>query len=714
MSGLIIDLFAGGGGASEGIRMALGRDPDVAVNHDPLAVAMHKANHPGTMHVCQDIWSCPPNWATRGKPVALLWGSPDCTHHSKAKGGPPNRDEKRRDLAWVIVKWAREVRPTVIIMENVEEFTSWGPCDKDGIPIKSQAGASFRSFKATLRRLGYAVQHRELRACDYGAPTIRKRLFLIARRDGRPIVWPEATHGPGKPLPYRTAAQCIDWTLECPSIFERKKPLAENTLKRIATGIKRYVLDAAQPFIVNLTHGVRLEPLNEPMRTITCAHRGEKALVLPASIGIDQQGARSAVWNPDAPLSTIVTKGKHALVAPVLVTNTTGHAASPVDGQVPTLTTGQQQMLVAPTMIQTGYGEREGQAPRALDLGAPLGTVVAGGQKHALVSAFMAKHFTGVVGSDLAEPLATVTTIDHHSLVTATLEEAHDGRDGDGEAAAGGRGDRGQAGRVNLEAPQPERDAPEGAQALGDNHQARISGDQGQPQQAGPHAGSSQGRVDRLAGVHPGGHGHQPHRRVQDEQCAEESGTGHALGEPSARLQDRSARAVGEHPTENPGECRTAREGTAGPGLEFQRDSEGARDFADHRVQGHAHEVAAFLLKFYSQGGQWQSPSESMHTIPTKDRMGLVTVTIEGQPYVIADIGMRMLQPRELYRAQGFPDSYIIGDDPAQGLALTKKDMVRMCGNSVCPPIAAAMIRANYSGALREERELPLLEATHG
>jgi DNA (cytosine-5)-methyltransferase 1 len=577
MSGLTIDLFAGGGGASEGIKMALGRDPDVAVNHDPLAVAMHKANHPGTMHVCQDIWSCPPNWATKGEPVALLWGSPDCTHHSKAKGGPPNRDEKRRDLAWVIVKWAREVRPTVIILENVEEFTSWGPCDRHGIPIKSQAGASFRSFKATLRRLGYAVQHRELRACDYGAPTIRKRLFLIARRDGRPIVWPEATHGPGKPLPYRTAAQCIDWTLECPSIFERKKPLAENTLKRIATGIKRYVLDAAQPFIV----------------------------------GIDNHGARSATWPSDKPLSTVVGQAKHALVTPYFVgAGGPAYGGKPVQADKPfgTLMTENHQALVAPTMIQTGYGEREGQAPRALDLGAPLGTVVAGGQKHALVSAFLAKHYGGVVGHEMERPIGSVTTVDHHSLVTAHVQR--DFGNSVGHAA----------------------DEPCGTVTAG----------------GGGKSGLVTSHLVKLRGT-----------------CKD----GQPVDEPAATI-------------------------TSGG--------------------NHLGEVRAFLMKYYGEGGQWQSPAEGMHTIPTKDRMGLVTVMVQGQPYVIADIGMRMLQPRELYRAQGFPDSYIIGDDPAQGLALTKKDMVRMCGNSVCPPIAAALIRANYSGALREERELPLLEATHG
>ncbi|MDY0228455.1 MAG: DNA cytosine methyltransferase, partial [Desulfomicrobium apsheronum] len=280
--GIIVDLFAGGGGASEGIRMALGRDPDLAINHDPEAVAMHAQNHPGTRHLIEDIWSVDPSWATQGKPVDLLWASPDCTHHSKAKGSAPNRDDKRRSLACVITdKWIPACWPETIIMENVEEFTSWGPLDCEGRVIQAAKGDTFRWFLRRLRRFGYRVEYRELRACDYGAPTIRKRLFLIAKRNKGRIVWPEPTHGPGMPEPYRTAADCIDWSLPCPSIFDRKKPLADATLRRIAKGIMRYVVQAERPFIVNLTHGGRLESIDDPIRTITCANRGEKALVVP-------------------------------------------------------------------------------------------------------------------------------------------------------------------------------------------------------------------------------------------------------------------------------------------------------------------------------------------------------------------------------------------------------------------------------------------------
>lgn len=539
MSGIIIDLFAGGGGGSSGFVLALGRHPDVAVNHDPKAVAMHRANHPDTLHLCQDVWSCSPQWAARGRKVAWLHLSPDCTHHSKAKGGPPNRDVKRRDLAWVGIKWVRELLPTCVSLENVEEFLSWGPCDKDGVPIKSQAGASFRSFVRALRALGYAVQHRELRACDYGAPTIRKRLFLIARRDGQPIVWPKPTHGPGRPLPYRTAAECIDWTIPCPSIFERKRPLAENTLKRIAEGIKRYVLNAAQPFVV----------------------------------GIDNAGARSAKWGVDQPLSTVITKAKHALVMPYFV-----GAGGPV------------------------YAGKPAPADR------PMNTLMT--ESHtALVSAFLAKHYGGVVGHGLEQPIGSVTTVDHHSLVAASIQKLNSGCVGSG-----------------LDEP--------------------------------------------LHTVTAGGHA----KRAS-------TGSTHAL--------------MTSHLVKLRGTCKAG-----------QPVDEPAPTITSGGT--HVGEVRAFLTKYYSQG-VGQDLTDPAATVTTRDRMGLVTVTIGGQPYVIADIGMRMLQPRELYRAQGFPDSYIIGDDPSQGLSLTKAEQVRMCGNSVCPPVMAAIVRANYTDAQSAPRALPLL-----
>ncbi|MFB9224311.1 DNA cytosine methyltransferase [Paracoccus cavernae] len=263
---MIIDSFAGGGGASTGIELALGRSPDVAINHSQKALALHAANHPETLHLDSNIWDVEPLTVTQGRHVGLLWASPDCKHFSKAKGGAP-RDRNIRDLAWVVVRWAKWAKPDVICMENVEEFTTWGPVDNDGQPIKEFAGQTFDDFINGLKAAGYRVQWRELRACDYGAPTIRKRWFLVARRDGRPIVWPKATHGDpasaevkkGKLSPWIGADSCIDWSLPCPSIFDTsaevmeklglkaKRPLADNTLARIARGMKRYVIEAERP-----------------------------------------------------------------------------------------------------------------------------------------------------------------------------------------------------------------------------------------------------------------------------------------------------------------------------------------------------------------------------------------------------------------------------------------------------------------------------------
>lgn len=540
---LIVDNFAGGGGASCGIELALGRHVDIAINHDPEAVAMHAMNHPQTEHHCESVWDVDPLDLVKGRSVGLAWFSPDCKHFSKAKGGKP-RDKKIRGLAWVAMRWAALVRPRVIILENVEEFQTWGPVLEDGSPCPKRKGDTFRSFVHQLQEKGYAVQWRELRACDYGAPTIRKRLFLIARCDGKPIVWPEPTHGAPTSTavkakqrkPWRTAAECIDWSIPCPSIFERARPLAEATQRRIARGLRRYVIDAAAPYTVRL-----------PAATVA-------PIVTECANASSQRAFRA-----DEPLRTQCAEVKG------------GHFA-----------------LASATLVQTGYGERAGQAPRAPGLDKPLGTVVAGGAKHALVSAFLAKHYGGneTPGADLRYPASTITAKDHHALVSS--------------------------------------------------HLVKLRGE-----------------------------------------C-----TGSATDAPA--------------PTVTAG-------GT------------------------HIGEVRAFLVKYYSEGGQDQDCRDPMHTIPTKDRLGLVTVA--GEQYQIADIGMRMLVPPELYRAQGFPSSYIFAPviDPANpSLAFVREALmrigrnkpyqlpqhaqVRMCGNSVSPPMAAALVRANVpemaNWSVREAKQL--------
>jgi DNA (cytosine-5)-methyltransferase 1 len=355
--GLVVDLFAGGGGASTGLEAALKRPVDIAINHDAVALAAHKANHPRTLHLKENLRKVRPVDATGGRPVDVLWSSPDCRHFSKAKGSKPvNR--KVRGLAGVVIRWAREVRPRIIFLENVEEFRTWGPLDADERPVKARAGEYFRRWVRRLERLGYQVEHRLLDASHYGAPTRRKRLFVVARRDGVKIRWPSPTHGGLGLKPLRTAAECVDWSIPCPSIFDRKRPLAPKTLHRVALGIRRFVLENPRPFVVS----------------------------------IDQQSTKDTSAPITSPLSAIVTKARHA--------------------------------LVAPTLVQTGYGEREGQRPRYLNLHEPLGTLVAQGQKHALVSAFLARHFGGMVGCGVDGPVPTITARDHHSLVSASLAPA--------------------------------------------------------------------------------------------------------------------------------------------------------------------------------------------------------------------------------------------------------------------------------------------------
>jgi DNA (cytosine-5)-methyltransferase 1 len=428
----VIDLFAGGGGASLGIEKALGRRVDLALNHDPVALAVHKRNHPETRHLEADIWEVRPRDATEGKPVDFLWASPDCTHFSVAKGGKP-RSKGIRSLAWAVIRWAKDTRPTVIMLENVAEFKGWGPLGEDGKPVKARMGETFMRWRKSLERLGYMVDHRVLDASRYGAPTRRRRLFIVARRDGAAIVWPEATHGPGL-LPFRTAAQCIDWSLPCPSIFERKKLLAEKTQWRIAEGIKRFVINNPQPFIVGVGgRAGQSDPTGaeDPLGTITA--KNDRSLVVPSLIKVNHGGRQPRGESLEEPMSTVTAQRRgHALVTPHLMKFRHDSTGASLEDPMPTITAGNAPnghiagaghalgMAVA-SLVQVGYGEAANQAARALDIEKPLGTVVAGGIKHALVSAFLNKHFTGVVGKQMELPIDTITARDHHSLTAATL-----------------------------------------------------------------------------------------------------------------------------------------------------------------------------------------------------------------------------------------------------------------------------------------------------
>ncbi|MBU1001634.1 MAG: DNA cytosine methyltransferase [Proteobacteria bacterium] len=677
---IIVDLFAGGGGASEGIYRALGRHPDVAVNHDEIAVSVHKANHPHTRHFCEDIWTVSPTYATGGNPVGLLWASPDCTHFSKAKGGAPNRDDKIRSLALVIVdKWVPQVRPRVIVMENVEEMQTWGPLDAQGSPVKAAEGDTWRMFLRRLRRAGYKVAWREMRACDYGAPTIRKRLFLVARCDGRPIVWPKPTHGDpkseavksGKLLPWRTAAECIDWSIPCPSIFatsaeiweeygvRAKRPLAEKTMRRIFTGIQRYVLEAAEPFIVTNTTGHAPSSTHDPLATVaTGNHHG---LVTPIITGAGGREAQCPPMPADKPLRTASTKADKWLVTPHLseFANSSSQRNFPVDsplrtqcaqvkgghfslvsplleahyggdgsralrlpdiqGPLHTMSTENRFGLVSPTLVGAG-GPSYGGKPTSPDK--PLGTLMAENHQ-ALCAAFLAKHFTGVVGAPLDTPNPTITTKDHNSLVAAHISKFYGTSTGS------------------------EMDTP--------LHTMTAGGANGD----GRKQAVVTAHIDRQFGM----------SRGNDVEAPLGTTTGDGGGK-SALVASNLMKMKGD----NIG----------------QDDREPLRTIS---AQGlHHAEVRAFLQKYYSEGGQDQAADDPMHTLTTRARLGLVTV--HGEIYHIVDIGMRMLQPRELFRAQGFLDSYII-DRGADGRIITKTQQVRLCGNSVCPDMARALVSAN-------------------
>ncbi|EOX0725948.1 MULTISPECIES: DNA cytosine methyltransferase [Klebsiella/Raoultella group] len=682
MRELIVDNFAGGGGASTGIEMAIGRSVDIAINHDENAVAMHRTNHPDTLHYCESVFDVSPAAATSGKPVGLAWFSPDCRHFSKAKGAKPV-EKAIRGLAWIVIRWALDVGPRVMMLENVEEFKTWGPLlEAEMRPDPARVGETFKAFVGMLTTgipaghpalvecceflelspeseqaqrliagLGYDLDCRELRASDLGTPTIRKRFFMVMRRDGQPIVWPEATHGDpksaavlaGKLAPFRTAAECIDWSIAARSIFDRKKPLAENTLKRIARGIQRFVIDSADPFIVKCNHTTtrgkydcfRGQSLDDPLQTITKTHgyaiavphltkfrtgaTGQpvtepvptvtagtskrpggnghalgivEAAVTPFLAGNGGSEYQAKPRPLDKPAHTILKESRACIVAPVIARQfgaSVGHRADEPSATI-TAGGGGKSQLVVPTLIQTGYSERPGQAPRVPGLNKPLGTVVAGGGKHAVVGAFLAKHYGGNyqgAGVGLDEPAHSVTTVDHHALVTAQVV--------------------GVGGRAGQSRP---RDVSEPLQTLTTKADAAIVSS----------------HLVKLRGT------------CRDGQRADE---------PMPTIT-----AGGQHV----GEVKTTL---------------AVEDYDEERAQ----QVQAFLREYCGE-----------------DSTGLVD--IDGVTFRIVDIGMRMLQPHELYRAQGFPEWYIIDRD-YRGVKYSKDKQVARCGNAVPPPFAEALVRTN-------------------
>lgn len=621
---IIVDQFAGGGGASLGISWATGRSPTIAVNHDPEAIAMHTVAHPDTTHYIEDVWRVDPVEACAGRPVGLMHMSPTCTHFSKAKGDGLSEESIRlRCLAWVGVRWAAAVKPRIITLENVEEFLKWGPLHRehsDGCPgvacakncharkkrevvshkegcpgvacakncwiykpIKSRLGETFRAFVRRLEHLGYVVEWRLMRACDYGSPTTRRRLVLVARRDGMPVVWPEPTHGPGRGMPYRTAAECIDWSDLGKSIFDEHGNTrhAEKTLARVAAGLKKYVLGSRRPFIVPMAYGVkggkadgRTNDVDEPAPTI-CGNRGGHAVVSPILIRSDMhQSNSSCAYDVADPLRTITTGGGHAVVSPYLV-----HRSN---------------------------GERPGQAPRTYAPERPLGTVVAQGQKHAAVAALLIKHNgghnddCGSAGQDLAEPIHTIATRDQKALATV--------------------------------------------------HLMRFNG----AKRGGEHRGQSP-------------------------------------DEPIGTLDtSRRYAAVATH--------LVKMRGTSDAHVASSASS--VEDPVPTLSAGGTHVAAvhAFLVRYNGQSGP-QQVDAPIGTLDTTDRYGLVSVVIDGEEYVVADIFMRMLTPRELFTAMGFPPDYVISLPGPRGRGLSKSAQIRLCGNAVCPQLADAVVRAQLPAA---------------
>lgn len=532
---LIVDNFAGGGGASTGIELATGYSVDIAINHDPEAIKMHKANHPNTKHYCENVWTVDPLKACDGHPVALAWFSPDCKHFSKAKGGKP-KDKKIRGLAWVACRWAGLVRPRVIMLENVEEFKTWGPLNRRHHPIKSKQGKTFEKFVRQLTDLGYNVEFRELVAADYGAPTMRKRFFMIARCDDKPIVWPEPTHAPadseevksGILKPYVGAYTQIDFNRPCPSIFDTSeeikekygiravRPLAPKTMERIAKGMKKFVLDNPEPFIIQCNHGGERRPndIREPMPTITGKHG--YGIVEPT-------------------------------LAPYMGTNTTNHPGGNCKDPIHTITTGNQQCLISPALIQY-HSETTQKGVRGQTIKAPILTVD-GSNRYGLVQSFL-KQCTDEKKKEIPTAKDSLKTDSDDLLQSSCLIQMNNHCDG-----------------KNIKDPIP----------------TITAGD------------------------------------------------------------------------------------------------------------GHFGEVRAFLIKYYGQG-TGQSVKDPLDTVTSRDRFGLVT--IKGVDYQIVDIGLRMLEPRELYGCQGFPDDYIIDRDYT-GKTYPRSEQVRRCGNAVCPPIPAALVKAN-------------------
>ncbi|MHB9829581.1 DNA cytosine methyltransferase [Pseudomonas savastanoi] len=646
---IVVDFFCGGGGAGTGLEMGLGRTVSVAKNHSPAAISMHTVNHPGAKHFTTDVFDGDPDTECGGKAVGWFHMSPDCTHHSQAAGGQPRKREIR-NLSWIGLKWAGKKEPRVISLENVKQILQWGRlvakrCKSTGrvvklgggiaapgevvpvdqqflVPDPARRGQTWAVFVAELERLGYVVEWRVIRACDFGAPTSRERLFMIARCDGQPIVWPEPTHAkrPAKgQKPWRTAAECIDFSDLGKSIFGRKKDLAPATLRRVAKGMKKFVIDNPAPFIVPIANwsGETVQSANEPLRTVTSYPKGGAfSVVSPVIAPATHQGS-DRINDPLEPLPTVTCANRGELT------------------------------LISPTLIQSGYGEREGQQPRVPGIEQPLGTVVAGGVKHALAAAHLVKFRFDDAGKALDEPLPTITSGGNYQRPA-------------GAAHAMG------VSTVFM------------AQMNGGFNTTHVKGVD-EPMTTVTNTGSQQQLVAASL-VHL--RGNCDARDVNNPLHTISAGGQHH-GLVTAFMKREFGCSVGQ-PLDEPAPTFTAGGGGKSSVVSLKLSPE--------HEEG-ALRVAAFLISYYGTENV-SGAGEPAPTITIKDRLALVTVMVKGTPYVIVDICLRMLKPSELYKAQGFPANYVITHG-ADGKPFTKTQQVHMCGNSVSPPPMAALARAN-------------------
>ena len=614
---IIVDNFAGGGGASTGIELATGRVVDIAVNHDPDAILMHKTNHPHTVHYQASVWDVDPEEVCAGRPVGLAWFSPDCKHFSKAKGGKPV-DKNIRGLAWIALRWAGTVRPRVIILENVEEFQTWGPVRR-GRPVKSKTGQTFRKWVAQLEALGYTVEWRELVAADYGAPTTRKRFFLIARCDGRPVVWPEPTHAPadseevkaGRKKPWRSASEIIDWSLPCPSIFDTReevkekygliaqRPLRPNTMRRVARGVDKFVIKAANPFIVPMGYGEakgqapRVHDIQEPFPTAVgkAKHGICQPYMAPLTMHNNENAAGTAITEPVNTITGTGAGGHQMLITPTLAAigqTGGGDRCRSVEEPTHTQVSKAEECVVCPAMIQ--YHTEQTERVRGQAVTDPIMTIDAS-NRYGIAAASLAKYYgNDQHGQDAAEPMHTITAKDREAVTMATLTEYHGTSTG---------------------------------QDMGDPMHTTLSK---------PHQAIQTAHMVKMKGTNLGGPVQEPVQTITA------SGTHHGLVITKVEK--------------------------AAPGANLQRwplIREALNKYCDYHLADN--EVILFLID-----GAW---------------------------YFMADIGLRMLTPAELYRANGFPTDYIIERD-YQGNTYGKTKQVARCGNAVPPPFATALVRANF------------------